>query len=84
MTFPKITDDDHGTITATLDGRWIRSWEYATEQERRVKMRMAREFAEGWYQSVKEAQLTDLERDADLEAERARMLPEALGLEPPQ
>lgn len=50
---PRIIDNDRDEIRAELDGREIRSWEYHSEGERRVKMRMAREFAEGWFQATK-------------------------------
>lgn len=48
---PKIIDDDRDEIRAEVDGRLVRSWEYHDEVERRFKMRMAHEFAEGWYQA---------------------------------
>lgn len=50
---PKIIDDDKGEIRAEVDGRSIRSWEYHSEQERRLRMVFAREFAEGWYQAMR-------------------------------
>lgn len=49
MTQPRITDNDRDEITATLDGKEIRGWTYATETERRTKMLAAREFCEGWF-----------------------------------
>lgn len=45
---PRIVDNDRDEITATLDGKEIRGWSYEDETERRWKMRMAREFVEGW------------------------------------
>lgn len=45
---PRVTDDDKGEITITLDGRGLRGWSYASEDERRQKMLMAREYVEGW------------------------------------
>jgi hypothetical protein len=48
--YPRITDDDRDTITATIDGEPVRSWVYSTDAERRVKMGFAHEFAEGWFQ----------------------------------
>jgi len=51
MYSPKIIDDDETEIRAEIDKRIVRSWEYHTEAERRVKMRMAHEFAEGWFQA---------------------------------
>jgi len=33
---PRIKDNDRDEITAEIDGREIRGWSYANEQERRV------------------------------------------------
>lgn len=55
---PRVCDNDRDEITVTLDGKEIRGWSYQDEAERRVKMRAAREFCEGWFQASK--------RDADL------------------
>ena len=49
MQNPKITDNDAGEITATIDGKEIRGWSYKTRGEQREKMQMAHEFAEGWF-----------------------------------
>lgn len=49
---PRVVDNDRDEITLTLDGKEIRGWSYADEAERRVKMRMAREFVEGWLQAT--------------------------------
>ena len=51
MSDPRITDDDHGVITATVCGKEVRAWSYANDDERRLKMRMAHEYAEGWFQA---------------------------------
>lgn len=64
---PKIIDNDHEQITVTLDGKEIRGWTYESEIERRWKMRMAREFVEGWYEATERAKA---ERDLYLEALR--------------
>lgn len=56
---PKIIDDDRDEIRAEVGGQSIRSWEYHSEQERRVKMLAAREFAEGWYQAMKEREAAE-------------------------
>jgi hypothetical protein len=45
---PHLTDDDKGEITVTLEGKELRGWSYADETERRMKMRMARGYVEGW------------------------------------
>jgi len=52
MTDPHITDNDVGEITVTVNGSVIRGWSYKDDAERRVKMQMAHEFAEGWLQAV--------------------------------
>jgi len=57
MKAPKIIDNDRDEITARLDGKELRGWSYANESERRQKMLMAREFAEGWFQAMKQPDL---------------------------
>lgn len=53
MTNIKIIDDDNGEINAYL-GEWaMRGWVYSNRDEQRLKMQMAREFAEGWFQRGK-------------------------------
>lgn len=46
---PRVSDNDRDEITITLDGKQVRGWSYASENERRTKMLAAREFAEGWH-----------------------------------
>lgn len=46
MSQPRVTDDDSGEITVSLDGRELRGWSYANDGERRQKMLLAREY--GW------------------------------------
>ena len=48
MPAPRITDDDTYMITARLDGTCLHTWEYETEAERRLCMKLARAFQEGW------------------------------------
>lgn len=48
MTNPRVTDNDAGEITITLDGKELRGWSYANDGERRQKMLQAREYVEGW------------------------------------
>lgn len=51
---PKVVDNDLDEITAVDEyGVEVRGWSYANEAERRIKIRMAREFCEGWYQCRK-------------------------------
>lgn len=45
---PRVTDNDAGEITVTLDSRELRGWTYGTDDERRQKMMQAREYIEGW------------------------------------
>lgn len=59
MTTPKIIDNDRDEITAKLDGKEIRGWSYKDREEYRFKMRLAREFVEGWYQCQKAAPARD-------------------------
>lgn len=49
---PHIVDNDKDEITAMLNGQEIRGWSYRDEAERRVKIQMAHEFAEGWFQAI--------------------------------
>ena len=48
MINPRVTDNDTGEITVALDGRELRGWSYASDDERRIKMLAAREYVEGW------------------------------------
>ena len=52
MPNPKIIDDDKDTISAVYNDQQVRSWEYHSEDERRMKMRMAREWQEGFYHAA--------------------------------
>ena len=52
MPDPKITDNDAGEITATVAGKEIRGWSYKNATEQHIKMLMAHEFAEGWFQAT--------------------------------
>ena len=52
MTDPRIIDNDAGEITATVGGKEVRGWSYKDATEHRIKMLMAHEFAEGWFQAV--------------------------------
>jgi len=48
----RIKDNDKDEI-AIMDGTTeVRGYSYANGQERRVKMLMAHEFVEGWYQAT--------------------------------
>lgn len=49
---PRVTDNDKDGITVTLNGRELRGWSYASDNERRQKMLQAREFVEGWCEAI--------------------------------
>lgn len=46
---PRVTDNDDGQITVTLDDKELRGWSYSSDDERRTKMICAREYVEGWH-----------------------------------
>lgn len=48
MEQPRVTDNDAGEITVTLNGEELRGWSYKDDAERRTKMLLAREYVEGW------------------------------------
>lgn len=50
---PRVKDNDINEITVTLEGKEIRGWSYRDETERRIKMKCAHEFVEGWFQCSK-------------------------------
>lgn len=45
----RVTDNDQGEISVTIDGCELRGWSYSNEDQQRMKMLCAREFVEGWY-----------------------------------
>ena len=47
-TQPRVTDNDSGEISVTFNGKELRGWSYASDDERRTKMLAAREYVEGW------------------------------------
>lgn len=47
--FPHLVDDDNGEITVTVNDVEIRGWSYKDSTEQYLKIRMAREFCEGWH-----------------------------------
>ena len=59
MPHPKIIDNDRDEITAVLGDEELRGWTYTTDSERRQKMQMAHEYAEGWYQADARAALKE-------------------------
>lgn len=48
----RIIDNDKGLVRAEANGARVRSWEYETRAEQRQAMRLAHEFAEGWFLAV--------------------------------
>ncbi len=54
---PKLTDDDVGEISVSINGRKLRTWDYTTHpystvSERGRKMKLAREYIEGWCEAM--------------------------------
>lgn len=45
---PTVTDFDDGDISVRLNGKELRGWSYKDDDERRLKMLLAREYVEGW------------------------------------
>lgn len=45
---PRVTDNDKDEITVSLNGKELRGWSYSTDDERRRKMLLAREYVEGY------------------------------------
>lgn len=45
---PRVIDFDDGEISVRLDGKELRGWSYADDNERRIKMVFAREYVEGY------------------------------------
>jgi hypothetical protein len=43
-----LSDDDHGRITVTFADKEMRSWSYASDDERRIKMQIAQGWCDGW------------------------------------
>lgn len=56
---PRVTDNDGGEITVTLDGKELRGWSYKTRGEQREKMLQAREYVEGWGDAAAALSLQD-------------------------
>ena len=70
---PRLTDDDKGEITVSLDGKELRGWSYASDAERRAKMVQAREYVEGYCDGIARLapELRTIREDA---AETGKML----------
>ena len=45
---PRVIDNDRDEISVSLNGKELRGWNYASDDERRQKMLMAREYVEGY------------------------------------
>ena len=56
-TQPRLTDNDAGEISVTLNGKELRGWSYKDDAERRAKMFAAREYVEGWCDGKEKAPL---------------------------
>lgn len=81
---PRLTDNDAGEITVTLDGKELRGWSYKDDAERRAKMLAAREYVEGWCDARQEMAglISEFEAigpfDAETLQDLRRMIPNAL------
>lgn len=60
MLNPRLTDNDEGEITVTLDGKELRGWSYENDDQRRRKMVQAHEYVEGWHDGAAFAQTAAL------------------------
>lgn len=69
MPNPKIIDDDRDTISAVYNDKQVRSWEYHSEDERRMKMRMAREWQEGFLHAMQIVSERSRQRAREMNAE---------------
>ena len=49
----------YDTILVTLDGKQIRSWTYENDDVRSLKIKLAHEYAEGWYDGY-DAHVTEI------------------------
>lgn len=49
---PTVIDFDDGEISVRIDGKELRGWSYKDDAERRIKMTAAREYIEGWCDSM--------------------------------
>ena len=49
---PKLIDNGRGAVIVTVDGRQVRGFSYQGDSERALKMRLAREFIEGWVEGA--------------------------------
>jgi hypothetical protein len=49
---PRVIDNDRGGVFVTYEGRQVRGWSYQNDDERRIKMGYAREYVEGWMDSL--------------------------------
>jgi uncharacterized Fe-S cluster-containing protein len=47
--FPRLIDNDEGEITVTINDVEVRGWSYKNRDEQCLKIRMAREYCEGWH-----------------------------------
>ena len=61
IALPRVIDHGRGHVLAMLNGRSIRGWSYQNADERRLKMRLAREYVAGWADSLTHADAAALE-----------------------
>ena len=48
MDRPRIIDNDSDAVSIMHNGKSLREWEYTSDAERRMKMRLAHAFMDGW------------------------------------
>ena len=51
-----IIDNDKDEVHVTINGNVVRSWSYADDTERRIKMRLALEYIAGWRDAEEDRQ----------------------------
>jgi len=78
MTAPKIIDDDECTIRAETPLKVVRSWSYTNREEQRQGMRLAREFAEGWFLAERAHKIPERDLSEFTAAYRKNSLPTEL------
>lgn len=51
---PSVTDNDAGEIIVTYQGKTLRGWSYRYPAEQGEKMKLAREYIEGWGDALRQ------------------------------
>jgi hypothetical protein len=45
---PRVIDNDRGAVLVVWEGRQIRGYSYQNDEARRLKIKYAHEYVEGW------------------------------------